>query len=429
MESEQSRRSEKEFNVAEAGIVLNRIVKLTNLLLRGTASKHYQWLTKLDEAVRASVTTPVNLTFSFKEGARGKYSVQANSLYQILTLLRDALLHMRYEECIEILKHLVSGCRVKMPLALETAIYRSGLEIMYNLSNLTRPPLADFVHSLRRLRTTLNPQRATSDQFVHTLCTSTVEEAVECISHLPRMEHTGAAQREQIALLYRAYKGLAHYLEFEKQRKTQESGSRSLSQSFHHFTQQQQNETLAEDALSELTAVTSQNGVWDMFIACQIELLEFLRRETAALKVLKDYKKRNENNPNSYRNLIRFYESQGDKQAYKKELEEYCSKWPSDKQACLQLIRELDITCDSKEIIRIYFSLLDYSCWRDDVDLWTQFRLFLCEVIRLDVVDCECLSKEWEDRKEWWMPFHFTRLGSSQLSKQKSAILQLLEGI
>ena len=76
-------------------LALNRLVKLTNLLLRGAQSKHHTWVTDLNDALKGAVTTPANLTFSYKQGGRGRHSVQSNSLHQLLTLLRDSLLHVR----------------------------------------------------------------------------------------------------------------------------------------------------------------------------------------------------------------------------------------------------------------------------------------------------------------------------------------------
>lgn len=74
---------------------LVRVRKLTELLLLGAKSKNHTWIMNLNEALRAAVTTPSNITFSYKPGARGNHSASNTSLHQLLTLLRDALLHMR----------------------------------------------------------------------------------------------------------------------------------------------------------------------------------------------------------------------------------------------------------------------------------------------------------------------------------------------
>ena len=87
--------SSKNADLTAAACTLSRLVKLTHLLLHGVGSRHHSWVTELSEALRVAVTTPINLTFSYTQGGRGCHSVQSNSLYQLLTLLRDALLHMR----------------------------------------------------------------------------------------------------------------------------------------------------------------------------------------------------------------------------------------------------------------------------------------------------------------------------------------------
>ena len=64
------------------------------------------------------------------------------------------------------------------------------------------------------------------------------------------------------------------YLMYERE---QSSGTDVNSRLRFQSTQVQRYETLAETALSELSAVTDQEGVWDMFIACQVQLLEYFR--------------------------------------------------------------------------------------------------------------------------------------------------------
>lgn len=75
--------------------ILERVVKLTDLFLEGEKSKEHGWFEELCEALKKSYTTPANLTFAHKDGLRGAHSAVVNSLYQILSLLRDSLLHMR----------------------------------------------------------------------------------------------------------------------------------------------------------------------------------------------------------------------------------------------------------------------------------------------------------------------------------------------
>ena len=48
---------------------------------------------------------------------------------------------------------------VNMPLALEIAVRRAGLEIMYNSSDVYTPPLNSFFDQLRSINTTINPQQ------------------------------------------------------------------------------------------------------------------------------------------------------------------------------------------------------------------------------------------------------------------------------
>jgi len=74
-------------------------------------------------------------------------------------MLTQFLSSHRYEECAEILKSIVSGCRVLMPLALEIAIHRSEMEILYNLPDLPQTLGRDVVEQLKHLDIAINSQQ------------------------------------------------------------------------------------------------------------------------------------------------------------------------------------------------------------------------------------------------------------------------------
>ena len=156
------------------------------------------------------------------------------------------------------------------------------------------------------------------------------------------------------------------------------------------------------------------------------------RRNEEALKVLEDYKKRNDGNPSSYQNLIAFHRYHGNQEAHKQELIGYCKKWPSDRVRCLDLIDMLDLSCavDRPLAVGTFFSLMDYSCYRYDVSLWNRFRTFIQDINDIESdVDCSSLSSEWVDRQCWWMPFHFNDIllqTHQDLSRVKQDILKLL---
>lgn len=66
---------------------------------------------------------------------------------------------LRYREATEILKAIIDGCRVSMPLALEIVIRRAGLEIMYNNSDIADLPIQEFFDILGGINTSINQQQ------------------------------------------------------------------------------------------------------------------------------------------------------------------------------------------------------------------------------------------------------------------------------
>lgn len=69
--------------------------------------------------------------------------------------------------------------------------------------------------------------------------------------------------------------------------------------------------------------------------------------------------------------------------------------------------------------------MLDYSCYKDDVEIWERFSEFMTNVGDDEDV-MEEINDLWSERKSWWVLFHFTnRSGNeepSELFKIKTAV-------
>lgn len=79
-------------------------------------------------------------------------------LVSVAQILRNEF-NFSYAESAHILKAIVEGCITSMPLALEIALHRSGLEIMFRHLDLSDPPLNLFFDQLRSIDTSINPQQ------------------------------------------------------------------------------------------------------------------------------------------------------------------------------------------------------------------------------------------------------------------------------
>jgi len=155
----------------------------------------------------------------------------------------------------------------------------------------------------------------------------------------------------------------------------------------------------------------------------------FCSRHGEALAILKSNRKRNEDNPRSYHSLLEYYQGQGDSANHLALLTEYCIKWPSDKSYCLQLSDSLLASDNSDQSIsvRLLFNLLDYSCHRQDLELWEKFKNFLSAAIAKDNSTRRCICEEWR-RRDWWLPFHFSsKQAAPNLLTIKNDVLELLK--
>lgn len=152
--------------------------------------------------------------------------------------------------------------------------------------------------------------------------------------------------------------------------------------------------------------------------------------------MLKHYKAKCSNNPNSYLCIIDLINLHCPTKITTRQetLKQYCMKWPSDKQRALEYVSTL--TTDEPEqlqaVIQIYFSLLDYNIHREDTDLWTRFNSLLGLVVESsDVSIRKFLSGQWITRKSWWTPYHFSfppaAIQSGSHSTLRSIKLQSLD--
>ena len=143
------------------------------------------------------------------------------------------------------------------------------------------------------------------------------------------------------------------------------------------------------------------------------------RRHNEVEKLLLSYKKKNDENPFAWKHLLQYYEYSGADQEYLRTLQAYCKKWPIDKTMCLKLISHMSSSQHAALVANTYFSLLDYSCHKDDVELWEKFHEFLAGICyEEDSKVWKEVSNQWKWRESWWVSYHFTdRTGAEQPSE------------
>lgn len=198
----------------------------------------------------------------------------------------------------------------------------------------------------------------------------------------------------------------------------------------------------AEKAVRYFTECENVEGVWDVVVTKHVEILEYHAAAdknsellVTAEKVLKDYERFYQTNPNASKMLYKFYKRNAqffDKSSITETLVKISKLLPSD-----ILVLEL-VSSDIEEVgfsrIELLFNLLDYHIWKNAAESWKLLAKLLVEglsdIERKEQV-LQRLKSCWELRKDWWPEYHFqewTGLASEDLDLSKASVALLLLG-
>ncbi|XP_031569735.1 TATA box-binding protein-associated factor RNA polymerase I subunit A-like, partial [Actinia tenebrosa] len=171
-------------------------------------------------------------------------------------------------------------------------------------------------------------------------------------------------------------------------------------------------------ALGYFENLVETDGLWDIFVTRQVELLVYYGKVDEARKTLEKYLEKNPENPNAHRYLYHFLKKQGTPKAEllgvleKLFAVDPTSELVKEYTELLQEDGQLNLG-DPKYISRhlhILFNKLDHYACRNSLNGWTALAqiLKLCYHGKTINKDFEHTIKEcWEERADWWPQYHF----------------------
>ncbi|XP_009707732.1 PREDICTED: TATA box-binding protein-associated factor RNA polymerase I subunit A [Cariama cristata] len=293
-----------------------------------------------------------------------------------------------------------------------------------------------FIEQMKTLRVKRYLKVCLEHAF-HLLCNGLIDEAYENLSVAEswRFGEQTVIQDKEMKLI-RAYRGVLDYYSWSKQKNVlMERGQ----DGFEDLSVEQEMHSCFRKAAVNLKEIIKIPGVWDLFVKCYVDLLEFYGDHDEARQVLNEYAYNSKfpANPNAHVYLYEFLKRHGES-----------------KKSLISALKILHNTVPSHELmiefntmlqkskkrkkrqlgLKVIFAALDYAGWKENVKAWSCLARQVKQIV-ISEKHLGWIKQEWNSRKDWWPAFHFSRYlakknwqENESLSHEKALVAGILLG-
>ncbi|XP_017267446.1 TATA box-binding protein-associated factor RNA polymerase I subunit A [Kryptolebias marmoratus] len=340
-----------------------------------------------------------------------------------LEQIREAMLHHRWQEAAEymacypqILEH------QKNTTAQRELVWRISTEILHHLPNSTMDDYNIIYERMKHSGVKLYLMISLEHSF-HLMLHGHIEDAKQqlCVAESWRYGKETTSQLQRTKLI-QAYRSLLDYIIWcdKKANLSKNHSFDSDNQSVHNYFRQ---------ASVNLQEILKNPGVWDPFILSYVEMLEFYGDHEEALKVLTDYAYDNSfpPNPNAHFYMYRYLKRHdAPEKRLMKALKNLHVLVPSHELMLeySSLLLQSDKRSDTQKALGVLLEMLDFGCWRSNLDVWRCLQAVVRELQSEDGwegVVCERM----ETRKYWWPALHFTSFHAAKDSEENPKLLEV----
>lgn len=333
-----------------------------------------------------------------------------------LEQIREAILYHRWEEATELMAYLpqiledsTNGQEVNR----KQSIWRIGIEI---LRHHPKSKLEDYNNIYERIKHSGVKQylQLCLEHAFHLLLEGHIQDAKNTLSVAESWRHgkETTVQSKKIKLI-QAYRSVLEYIIWCE--KKEESSSKGVS--MHTYFRQ---------ATISMKNIIKNPGVWDPFILCYVEMLEFYENHEEAERVLNDYAYDNTfpPNPNAhvylYSHLKRRNASARKRIKVLKILHSLVPSHALMTDYCALLLASGKTT----KALGVIVEMLDYACWRNDLDVWKTLKLII-ETLQSNGDLEEAVSEVMCGRKDWWPALHFTTFHAAHDERENPEVRRI----
>ncbi|XP_060102190.1 TATA box-binding protein-associated factor RNA polymerase I subunit A isoform X2 [Heteronotia binoei] len=310
-----------------------------------------------------------------------------------LTYIQEALLQSQWQRAAELME-----------------IWRIGTEIVHHHPRSNIEESTHFADQMKNLGVKRYLKVSLEHAF-HLLCNGYVDEAYRnlVLAESWRYGEQTILQEKELKLI-QGYKGLLDYFQWLKKKtemlQLEDSGyaESSIQQEMHSFHRQ------AAVGLKEIIKIP---GVWDPFVLCYVDLLEYYKEYEEAKEVLREYAYNSKfpPNPNAHVYFYQFLKRRGETRKAQIAALRVLHELVPSHELMLEFYDMLKKSKKSKNhrlCLKVIFEALDFTGWKDNVKAWSCLAKQIVEILQNSSKQFGWLKKEWDTRKDWWPAFHFS---------------------
>ncbi|XP_021175441.2 TATA box-binding protein-associated factor RNA polymerase I subunit A [Fundulus heteroclitus] len=340
--------------------------------------------------------------------------------------IREAMLHHRWQEAAE---YMVSYTQVLedrnkgRALPNKELIWRISTEILHHLPHST---VKDYNIIYERMKHSgvKHYLMICLEHSFHLMLHGQIEGAKQQLSVAESWRHGKvSSSQHQRHKLIQAYRSLLDYMIWCDKKSTLSTNN------FVFDSDNQAMHTYFRHASVNLQDILKNPGVWDPFILCYVEMLEFYGDNEEALKVLNDYAYDNSfpPNPNAQVYVYQFLKRHNaPEKKLMKVLRNLQILVPSH-ELMLEysyLLLQSEKTSDTEKALGVLLEMLDFACWRSNLDVWTCLKAVTHQLLlREDGEMTVC--KHMTLRMDWWPALHFTSFHAEKDREENNKLLEV----
>ncbi|KAM6433443.1 TATA box-binding protein-associated factor RNA polymerase I subunit A [Rhynochetos jubatus] len=356
-----------------------------------------------------------------------------------LSYIQDAMLQKQWKRAAEFLTFYIESVEKDFSreyMGPSEIIWRIGTEILCHHSQGSIKELSSFIE-LMKTSGIKRYLKVCLEHIFHLLCNGLIEEAYQNLSLAESWRHgeRTVIQDKEMKLI-QAYRGLLDYHSWAKQKNILlEHGQDGVED----LSVEQEMHSCFRKAAVNLKEIIKIPGVWDVFVKCLVDLLEFYGDHDEARQVLNDYAYNSKfpANPNAHVYLYQFLKRHGES-----------------KKSLISALKVLHDTVPSHELmidfstmlqkskkrkkrrlgLEVIFAALDYAGGKENVKAWSCLARQMKQIVTSEK-HLDWIKQEWNSRKDWWPAFHFSRYlakrnwqENESLSYEKALVAGILLG-
>ncbi|KAJ3607011.1 hypothetical protein NHX12_026526 [Muraenolepis orangiensis] len=327
--------------------------------------------------------------------------------------LKDAMLHREWHKAAGYMSsyfQAIEDTHVSFAQQNTEIIWKTGTDILGHLPTTRTMHYNDFYEQMKLFGLS-NYLLITLEHSFHLMVNGQIDEARHQLSIAETWRHGTMSEGQSLRVkLVKAYSSLLDFFTWCDKR---DNFSTQAALSTDEMARLDM-EGVFKKSTANLKEILKKPGVWDPFILSYVEMMEHYQQHKAVSKVLEDYAYSDSfpPNPNAHVYLYRHLKKLGvPEKKLRRALKVLHDLVPSHQlmPEYFALLLRSDKQEDFRGALGVSLLMLDYACWKTNVDAWKRLEAAV-DKLKTEHVDNwnHMVGEEMASRRDWWPAFHFT---------------------